>query len=914
MVRMRTEQAIRAAKREALCDIFKSADYATHGQSSLAAMEARAASREGVMTLAELRAHIHLVKLLVVPAAQSNKLSRVDLEAYLRQIDCGRHGRWFMDRIMSLAPLWLTTSAEFAALLDEHPELDARRCNSAGTYLIITVYKQGKGPERMTWYVGEATDQTVADRQAQHDAHFEGVRDARTRDDLLAQMTQGQRALYRPDWVRRYHIVLTSNPAGSDLQAQADWLTQRFFALFGIDILAGDFLAGDEVSARLLVKMITSVDELIASAILDTVWNRFPGIHSLDLHRYDRRQDFLGVNGQVPFMAFRDILGSRAARVALGEGRPVPGSREELRAQNERTARRLDILSSPIASGSGTRAPAPPTSSAAPTAPRPSAAAPSAAEAPAGAPYAPLVPLPTPAPDTTIRPPPSRSNTPSTSSEFGGDSAQAGRGIGKRRMYSGQLPSRTPSPSNVRDSVAPSRRSTSPSRHRSGAASPSSQLGLAPVATRGRGRSTSRSRSATPTPAAQRSTTPTSMSQQLLMRARLAATAAFSQEAQRITTPDFAGEGSQPQRSTTPFSSGSQPRGPSARLGLAPVASRGRGRTQSPASLVSGPASWREPSVTSSQRSFGSAILHSPRESQRDGMNTQNTSIELNPILGEAVGNEVAQQLLQGYPCEVTETTRRRHTIRRLRIDLGDEQPLNLALPGDLPAGPARLVLERLDEQNPTFACQPRSCSIETSYILRHFRLRLQSLAAGASIIWAPFGEDVDWEWDRACRRLAEAMMTRFPSDRFAEHTERLADTELLDGIAIRLRDGGARFRLRWHPERRTWFFDIPGTRRNYRALGTATDVPNSQLDFQGLDRNVLYDVVLRVVRVGGSYRRLEFAVRTRDDATPISDSDWKAFDAPHSHWQFRYFINLVRGSFTGSAQGERDLMRANGG
>lgn len=228
--------------------------------------------------------------------------------------------------------LFETTEDGFRRL-SQDPALDAHNANSAGTYLIVVVFREGDGPRRLAWYVGEASDQTIAERQAQHDASFAAAEAANYSEDVLRQIDQGQRALYRAGTIDRFHITLTSNPAGPDIEAQAEWLAQRFFDLFGKRI---DLVGGQKIPARLLIKMVTSVDELIAAAFFDTVWRRFPLVSTLDGFRFGGRTNFLGVNGQ-------EDSAATVERVADATQTAVKGAQRERMGKPQRTHRNLVV-------------------------------------------------------------------------------------------------------------------------------------------------------------------------------------------------------------------------------------------------------------------------------------------------------------------------------------------------------------------------------------------------------------------------------------------------------------------------------------------------------------------------------------------------------------------------------------------
>lgn len=172
MVSSRTEEAKQSALEDNLSHYFVQSSYGSYVGDSVAAMARRMVSPGGKMTLAEMQTHMLVMKRLVVPEAVVNKLSRVDLELYLRQINSTLHSQWAMNRMASLRPLWTTTEEGFRQLLRDNPELDAHKCHSAGTYLIIVVHRGAGGTRELAWYVGEASGQTVAQRQKQHDERF----------------------------------------------------------------------------------------------------------------------------------------------------------------------------------------------------------------------------------------------------------------------------------------------------------------------------------------------------------------------------------------------------------------------------------------------------------------------------------------------------------------------------------------------------------------------------------------------------------------------------------------------------------------------------------------------------------------------------------------------------------------------
>lgn len=95
--------------------------------------------------------------------------------------------------VESFAPFFLRTAQEADALLDRFPELDARTCNSYGTYFIVVDAVKG-----LRFYVESACGQTIAERHATHQQKLEAVREAR-RTGGIVQMrlaTESMELLY----------------------------------------------------------------------------------------------------------------------------------------------------------------------------------------------------------------------------------------------------------------------------------------------------------------------------------------------------------------------------------------------------------------------------------------------------------------------------------------------------------------------------------------------------------------------------------------------------------------------------------------------------------------------------------------------------------------------------------------------
>lgn len=109
---------------------------------------------------------------------------------------------FYLLQLICLAVLYIRTPADAIKFLDEHPEADMRNIHSTGTYLILLLLLLNamKEPYRMKWYVGETSEQTLADRALQHQKEAALMKEGK----LATLLTHGQQALYPPgDNVRR---------------------------------------------------------------------------------------------------------------------------------------------------------------------------------------------------------------------------------------------------------------------------------------------------------------------------------------------------------------------------------------------------------------------------------------------------------------------------------------------------------------------------------------------------------------------------------------------------------------------------------------------------------------------------------------------------------------------------------------
>lgn len=165
--------------------------------------------------------------------------------------------------------------------------------------------------------------------------------------------------------------------------------------------------------------------------------------------------------------------------------------------------------------------------------------------------------------------------------------------------------------------------------------------------------------------------------------------------------------------------------------------------------------------------------------------------------------------------------------------------------------------------------------------------------ATGERAMYSPDAEEVDFAWNCAFRRMAEAMASKLGADPFV-HTERMPDTELIDGIAIRLRDMGARFPLERDSQGRHRL-KLPGNTLNHVTYGTTDDTREPFLYFDAGAGD--WEVLLRVNDSATASDRVWYARRPAtgpERGKAVGRWKWSALDPTADRRQWRYWPNLV--------------------
>lgn len=160
----RTTAAVTAARKSFLDALAQ--DELGLGDAAVQRIKSRV--QEGEMAeaiVAEICGAVYLAKKHMLRRAMEDGVTGVALERLIRGWPISSTPRASLRACLARL-VYLRTWQQAEQLLRERPDLDARRCNTSGTYVIIVVYKDAKGKKRSALYVGCAYDQ----RTAEHDA------------------------------------------------------------------------------------------------------------------------------------------------------------------------------------------------------------------------------------------------------------------------------------------------------------------------------------------------------------------------------------------------------------------------------------------------------------------------------------------------------------------------------------------------------------------------------------------------------------------------------------------------------------------------------------------------------------------------------------------------------------------------
>lgn len=199
MVATRTQEAMDEARADTLTNcVLPGPNVPDDAEDQL--LE-RNETRAGKMSQVEVAAHAFIVMLKLCLEATINKVSRLDIAWYFMSVPIVDIAAFYLLQLICLAVLYIRTPADAIKFLDEHPEADMRNIHSTGTYLIrVLLLNAMNEPYRMKWYVGETSEQTLAERARQHEEEAGKMKEGK----LATLLTHGQQALYPPgDNVRR---------------------------------------------------------------------------------------------------------------------------------------------------------------------------------------------------------------------------------------------------------------------------------------------------------------------------------------------------------------------------------------------------------------------------------------------------------------------------------------------------------------------------------------------------------------------------------------------------------------------------------------------------------------------------------------------------------------------------------------
>lgn len=162
MVSSRTE----AARKDAKTD-YSFALLQASIDEAIKALKARNESAVGTMARHEVMAHIPSVRDFM-----QERITSKALRELLDSLTDEEIASLYVARLTSIEIIYITTPEELRDFCKRYPDLDARKIQAFGTYLVISLWDDEHKVERMSWYVGAAPRQTLAQRQKAYTSQF----------------------------------------------------------------------------------------------------------------------------------------------------------------------------------------------------------------------------------------------------------------------------------------------------------------------------------------------------------------------------------------------------------------------------------------------------------------------------------------------------------------------------------------------------------------------------------------------------------------------------------------------------------------------------------------------------------------------------------------------------------------------
>ncbi|PWN28689.1 hypothetical protein BDZ90DRAFT_155066 [Jaminaea rosea] len=263
--------------------------------------EDRDTSNMTAMTPVEIRGHLTL-KRKVLKRYWRGLISGIELRKY------GCAARGVFDRPLPFpGPPLLSHPPAICPAPREEPAPRRVPMQDARYLVIVIEFTDERSKAAMALYVGSACGQSVAERTAQHDATFEELAEAErcNHESKILELVARQPGLYRRGTTRHMHFTLTQMAENLDTpELQAEWLQTLAYSIFGKRL---DCLGEAKLGPRQIVRKVTAMDELIGSALFNSVTPGFPMISELNGMRYSVKRIAEKANACVPAVRFADL-------------------------------------------------------------------------------------------------------------------------------------------------------------------------------------------------------------------------------------------------------------------------------------------------------------------------------------------------------------------------------------------------------------------------------------------------------------------------------------------------------------------------------------------------------------------------------------------------------------------------------
>lgn len=256
-----------------------------------------------------------------------------------------------------------------------------------------------------------------------------------------------------------------------------------------------------------------------------------------------------------------------------------------------------------------------------------------------------------------------------------------------------------------------------------------------------------------------------------------------------------------------------------------------------------------------------------------------------------------------GYPCQITNG--------RIRVNIGLQHDTFLrekaSSSSALRPGPGLLKAVPLPEG---YSCQPSAASSEVSFFLNRYQLIVQqgerkTPAYEPLASYVEFNEELFLGILGQCASAAANAAGKDAAMPFCQHPPPLIGMSDLLNVAVRLRDGGARFPvIHKGPSRKR--LKMPGTSLwhglygDYGSMRKGMDTDKErEVNLRMTMPTSKQDIILRVKDVPtGKFDVLQYALRSQGSFKPVGEEEWKKVELRHlDDWAIEFFLNIARES-----------------